>query len=183
MVVLLALTVGCASSSDRKLTPEQAKRLLPEAASIRVDLDVLANNKGDEPPKLPTENQSPTYWVLNFPATEWKLPKDAAKNLDIFFRMEAIDPAKVIKAMNVSKAKGFASIIQPEYITDCKVESDDDCATGFVVFKRDAYSGSINFKASRVKQAWVIQEFEWPNICVRFMRGNDNNWSQEPVKK
>ena len=90
---------------------------------------------------------------------------------------------QVIKAMNVSKAKGFASIIQPEYITDCKVESDDDCATGFVVFKRDAYSGSINFKASRVKQAWVIQEFEWPNICVRFKRGNDNNWSQEPVKK
>jgi hypothetical protein len=171
-VVLLA---GVAARADEsKLTPERARKLLPEAASLRYkDLEALSEGK-----ELPKANQSPTYFVLTFaPAKE--LPEGATKDLDLTTN----DPAALAKALAVSKDLGFASIIQEKYITECTCESDDRQARGRVAFKCDAYTGSIDFKAAKVKGDWVIPEFEWPHLGVRFTRGDGGNWRQEKVSR
>ena len=171
-VVLLA---GVAARAEEgKLTPERAKKLLPEAASVRYkDLEALSEGK-----ELSKANQSPTYFVLTF-APPKELPEGAAKDFD----WTTNDPAALAKALAVSKDRGFASILQEKYITECTCESDDRQARGRVAFKCDAFTGSIDFKAAKVKGDWVIREFEWPHLGVRFTRGDGGNWRQEKVKR
>jgi hypothetical protein len=173
-VVLLA-GVSAAGADEGKLTPERAKKLLPEAASVPYkDLEALSEGK-----KLPKANQSPTYFVLTFVPPK-ELPEGAAKDFDWSL---PVNPAKFAAALTLSRDRGFASILQEKYITQCTCESDDRRAQGQIAFKCDAYTGSINFKAAKVKGGWVIREFEWPHLGVRFVRGEGGNWRQEKVKR
>jgi hypothetical protein len=174
-VVILLSGVAC-SQGDSKLTPERAEQLLPEAASIRFkDLEALGQGNA-----LPETNQSPTYFVLTFkpPQPPEKRPKDYEKD----FAFTSINPAKLAEAITVSKDRGFASIIQPQYITECTCDSDGQQARGRVAFKCDAFSGAIGYKAAKVKGEWMIREFDWPHLGVRFVRGEDGNWNQEKIK-
>jgi len=174
--VILLAGVAAARADEGKLTPERAKKLLPEAASVPFKaFEALAEGK-----ELPKTNQSPTYFVLTFMPKK-KLPEGAAKDFD--WGSKPINPAAFARALAVSRDRGFASIIQEQYITECTCQSDDRQAQGRVAFKCDAYSGSINFKAARVKGEWVIREFEWPHLGVRFLRGEGGNWRQEPIKR
>jgi hypothetical protein len=178
VVPVLFLATNCAAEDQGKLTPSIAKTLLPKAASVRVDdLDKLV--KGEKPIK---ENQSPTYWLLTFKPNGKPLPKDSEKDLDLFSG-KPVNANKLLEAMNVSKAEEFASVIQPQYITDCNVTSGDERATGQVTFKCNEYSGAINFMAAKRKGEWAIQEFEWPHLGVRFKRTEDGNWWNERIKK
>jgi hypothetical protein len=97
--------------------------------------------------------------------------------------MKPVNPAALAQALAASKDRGFASVIQEQYITECTCESDDRQAQGRVAFKCDAYTGAINFKAAKVKGDWVIQEFEWPHLGVRFVLGESGNWRQEKIKR
>ncbi len=158
----------------KRLTPQHAKKLLPEAASVRYEDFEAALEKRE----LPKANQSPTHFVLTFRPPK-ELPKDADKDFE--WTTDTINPNAVAKALTVSKGKGFASIIQEDYIKECTCESDDQKAQGRVRFKCDLYSGCISFKANMVKGQWVIQEFEWPHFGVRFIRGVGENWMQEKI--
>jgi len=175
-IVVLFAGVAAAQADEGKLTPERARKLLPEAASVPFKaLESLSEGKD-----LPKTNQSPTCFVVTFvPPRE--LPEGAAKDFD--WTRKPINPATFVKALAVSKDRGFASIIQEQYITECTCQSDDRRAQGRVAFKCDAYSGSINFKAARVKGNWQIREFEWPHLGVRFIRGEGGNWRQEKLKR
>lgn len=178
IVPLIILTASCAADDQGKLTPSLAKKLLPAAASVRSDdLDKLS--RGEKPAK---ENLSPTYWILTYKPNGEPFPKDCEKDLDLFSG-KPVNANRMLEAMNVSKAKKFASVIQPEYITECTVASEDEQATGRVAFKCSEYSGAINFMAIKRNEEWAIQEFEWPHIGVQFKRGEDGNWSSERIEK
>lgn len=170
---VIVLVSGVASAGEGKLTPEQAKKLLPEAASIPYkEFANLLEGK-----KPPTTNQSPTYFVLAYSP-----PAQPPEGIEKDFNVAGLSADKLTKAMAVSKNRGFASIIQEEYITDCVIESDDRQAKGRVAFNSDAYTGSIHFQAAKVKGDWVIGSFEWPHLKVRFVRGENGNWTQEKLK-
>src|SRR5437588_737449 len=99
--VVLLVGVAAARADDGKLTPERAKKLLPEAASVpNKDLEALGEGK-----KLPKTNQSPTYFVLTFTLKpDEKLPEGAAKDFDWTMRtMRTINPAALADALRVSK--------------------------------------------------------------------------------
>lgn len=177
IVPFIVLTASYAADDQGKLTPSLAKALLPEAASVKGDdLDRLV--KGEKPTK---ENQSPTYWILTYKPNGELFAKDSEKDIDLFSG-KPVNANKMLEAMNVSKAKNFASVIQPEYITECTVASEDERATGRAAFKCSEYSGAINFVAIKRNGEWTIQEFEWPHIGVRFTRGEDGNWSSEHIE-
>jgi hypothetical protein len=165
-----------ADPESKRLTPQQARKLLPKAASLRYE----DFETGLKKRKLPNANQSPTYFVLTF-APSNELPKDADKDFD--WIADTINPNAVAEALAISKDSGFASIIQERYITECTCESDDQQAQGRVKFKCDLYTGSMSFKATNVKGDWVIREFEWPHLGVRFIRGDDGNWKQDKIRR
>src|SRR5262249_43781471 len=101
-VVVWLAGVSAARADEGKLTPERAKKLLPEAASLPYkDLEALSQGK-----KLPRTNQSPTYFVLTFvPAKE--LPEGAAKDFDWSL---PVNPARFAAALTLSRDRGFGSI-------------------------------------------------------------------------
>jgi hypothetical protein len=161
-------------SAEGDLTPEQAKKLLPKAASLSTKgLENLTSEKD-----LPDKNQSLTYFLLTF-----RPPRKPAKDVEKDFEWIVRDPAKLVKAVNISRDKGFVSVIQEQYITECTCQTKDNQASGHAKFKCDVYKGSINFKAVRIKGEWVIREFEWPHWKVRFVRGDDGNWKQGHIKE
>ena len=125
----------------KRLTPQHAKKLLPKR--LRVGRG-LRGCLGEE--EITKGDQSPTHFVLTFRPPK-ELPKDADKDFE--WTTDTINPNAVAKALTVSKGKGFASIIQEDYIKECTCESDDQKAQGRVRFKCDLYSGAL---ASR--QTW-----------------------------
>src|SRR5262249_11250529 len=119
------------------------------------------------------------YFVLTFVPPK-DLPEGTAKD---FQWTRPVNPAALARALAVSKDRGFASIIQEQYITECTCKSGGGQAQGRVAVKCDAYTESIYFQAAKVKGDWLIQEFEWPHFGVRFVRGEGRNWKQEKIKR
>ena len=84
--------------------------------------------------------------------------------------------------MWISRGKGYASFIQPEYISECETTSTNGIATGTVFFNADKlYAGAVEFTARRSDGSWRIEEFRLPNYGIRTVRGDDGKWKQLPL--
>jgi hypothetical protein len=94
---------------------------------------------------------------------------------------DSIKVSDIIQAMWVSKDNGYASFIQPKYITDCTCESTAERAEGVVTFKHNLFAGRIPFVAKATKDGWIITEFRLPQYKTRVVRGKDGVWSQEAL--
>ena len=91
------------------------------------------------------------------------------------------DVSDVTEAMWISKDEGYASFIQPKYITECSCESTAERAEGVVTFKHDLFAGRIPFVAQATKDGWIITEFRLPQYKTRVVCGKDGVWSQEAL--
>ena len=166
-------TVGSA------FTDAVARKLLPEAASMPIkDFENIARSQvAVDPTKL--TNQSLTMFLLSLDATD----KEAAK--DLRFVPDRIRPSSLAEAITISRFKGYASLIQPKYITACKVVTnakDKNEASGWVEFKAPKlYEGKVNFKARWAKDAWKIVEFTLPNAKVILTVGENGMWSKSKM--
>jgi hypothetical protein len=177
VVVLMALS-SVGSAKDGKLTVDQARKLLPEAAGIsNADLKALLNSR--RPDVVKSKSLSLVLLTFRPPADIQKNP-DAAK--EFRFLGEALKPSDITDAMRLSSDKGYASFIQPKSITDCTCESNTERAEGVVTFKNDLYAGRIAFVAQATKDGWIIIEFRLPQYKIRVVRGKDGVWSQEALK-
>jgi hypothetical protein len=174
-VVLIALS-SAGSAQDAKLTVEQAKKLLPQAAGIS-NADFKALLKGRRPDAVKSKSLSLVLLALRPP----KNP-DAAKDKEFRILGEVIKVSDITDAMWISKDKGYASFIQPKYITDCSCELTAGGAEGVVTFKNDLFAGRILFAAQRTNDGWIITEFRLPHYKIRVVRGKDGGWVQKAMK-
>ena len=174
VVVLMALS-SAGSAQDAKLTVDLAKKLLPQAAGIS-NADFKALSKDPRPDVVKSKSLSLVLLALRPP----KNP-DAAKDKEFRILGDDITPSDIAQAMWISKDKGYASFIQPNYITECTCESTAERAEGVVTFKSDLFAGRIPFVAQATKDGWIITEFRLPQYKIRVLRGKDGVWSQETL--
>ena len=93
-----------------------------------------------------------------------------------------IDLANFARALSRSETQGFASLIQPEFITHSACTTTGNTATGFVTFHaQELYSGKVDFVARRHAKGWQIEEFQLPKYGITLVLGKDGNW-QHAVK-
>jgi hypothetical protein len=107
------------------------------------------------------------------PVTEAKTRPDVIKDF-WYLTYEVLKPSDLGRAMWISKDKGYASIIQPEYVTDVTMKVDGDSATGTIAFAvPKLYTGRVEFVARRSEGKWQIDEFHLPNYGITVRREGD----------
>jgi hypothetical protein len=161
---------GGAESSD---TASRAiKALIPEASSIaNADLQRLQEGwAGVEQ----MENQSLTLVLMS--PTEPMADAGAARR---DFEVLSDDRDKVRGAPHKSQAKGYGTLIQPEFITDFECRVKGDTATGVVAFQAETlYRGQVEYRARRTAQGWQVDEFRLPGARLKVTRGADGKWQK-----
>ena len=173
--VLIALS-SAGNADEAKLTVDQAKKLLPQAAGIS-NADFKALTEDPRPDVVQSKSLSLVLLALR--------PHEEPGRADKEFRILGDGPIRVsdiTEAMWISKDKGYASFIQPKYITECTCESTAERAEGVVTFKSDLFAGRIPFVAQATKDGWVITEFRLPQYKTKVVRGKDGVWQQEALK-
>src|SRR5260370_35094806 len=100
-------------ADDKKLTIDQAKELLPQAAGIS-NADFRALMKDPRPETV--KSKSLSLVILAFRPTE---NPDAAKEKEFRFWGAASRGSEIFEVLWISKAKGFASLMQRNTSTEC----------------------------------------------------------------
>lgn len=162
-------------------TAEKAKSLIPEAAGIPADVfEKLGSDPNPTPDKLAApRGQTLTWWTMSYAPN-----KDTPKKPTSFrFLSDTLNPAALARAISGPKDKDgkhrkYASLIHPEYITDCTVKVTGDTATGTVSFKVEKlYEGEVEYKARKNKDGvWRVEEFRLPDYKVTLALGADGKW-------
>jgi hypothetical protein len=171
------LVVGCTAAAET-FTAENAKALIPEAAGMSAD-ELRKLGSGGDPSKFePPNGDSLTWLALKF-APGPDAPKDPTS---LRFLGDTPNPAVIGGAITGPKDKDgkprkTATLIQPEYITDCTCKVDGDTATGTVTFKADkAYEGKVEYTARKKDGKWRIEEFRLPDLKITTTLGADGKW-------
>lgn len=162
-------------SHNGPLSEELAHSLIPQAASIsNEDFQKLQTKPSAES----IENKSLSLVLLNLDVRNQS--PDAAS--DFRFLIEGYPkPSEIAAAMSISRSKGYFSIIQPDYITECKItKSTDEIAQGKVTFNAPKfYIGSVTFEARKHEGTWRIEKFHLPASQISIVLGEDGNWQHE----
>ena len=178
--LLLAVLSPVCHAQEGKLTADAAKKLLPDAAGIsNADFKALSENPQAETVK--NKSLSLVLLALDVQKIAQKNP-DAAKEFR-FLAEEYTPPSEIAAAMWISKEKGYASFIQPSYITDCTCDSTGERAEGVVTFKSKLFTGRIPFVAQATKDGWVLTEFRLLHYKTKVVRGKDGVWKQEDLTR
>ncbi|HEX5104847.1 MAG TPA: hypothetical protein VFV87_13595, partial [Pirellulaceae bacterium] len=173
------------TASSASLTEGQIKELVSEAAGIPND-DWTKLTSGMEVPS-PNTLQSQTLSLMLFslralpPAgIESELPAIANLKKDFQYLPEQTPkPAEIARALWISKSKGYASYIQPEYVTEVTVQVAGDTASGEVAFEKEGlYRGRVRYVARRADGDWRIEEFYLPNVGLSLVRNEQGVWER-----
>jgi len=169
------------TSSGQGLTVEAAQELLPAAASMSsVDFERLATSQ-TVPDLGSIKSKTLTLILLTMKMTKANADNQAV--LEEFHWAEGFpQPSEIAEMIYKSKAKGYATFLQPNLITHCTCDSDGDTASGFVTFHApDLYGGKVQFIARRNEGTWQIEEFLLPNHGIKTTLGTDNQWHQSGI--
>jgi hypothetical protein len=142
------------------------------------DLVQSANPSADFKPK---NGYSLTWAILSYAPGS-----DTPKNPTSFkFADEFPNPAKLAAAISgpknmLGKYRSTATVIQPEYITDCTCKVDGNTATGTVTFKAPkVYEGKAEYTARKKDGTWRIEEFQLPDLKITISLGADGKWVKQ----
>ena len=161
-------------SDPYTLTPELAKPLIAEAASISNNewATVAANQQAPTPELL--KNMSLSFVLLTLSAST---EEDLHAQQDFQYLTPHPRPMDIARALSISQNKGYRSFIQPEYVTDCTVRTFGDTTYGTVAFKVESlYSGQVEYVARWKKNAWTVEEFHLPKYRIFLERRADGTW-------
>ena len=90
--------------------------------------------------------------------------------------------AQVGTAIWKSRNKGYASFIQPEYVTDVTLQIDNLTAHGTVSFAApDLYEGNVRYVARKKNGRWIVEEFHLENIGLSLRRRENGQWDRMQV--
>ncbi|MEP3477794.1 MAG: protein kinase [Fuerstiella sp.] len=176
LILNLKRMTSTATKSDRFIDAI-ARNLLPEAASMPFrDFEKMGRSPVPPDPAQ-MASQSLTVFLLGLELTN----KDAAKDFRYVSGMPK--PSDLAGAITKTRWKGYASYIQPEYITACtaQINSENESeANGWVEFKApELYEGKIHFTANKMLDGkWKIVEFTLPNVSVTLVLSEDGQWSK-----
>ena len=184
VVIIMKRVDPDAQSKDDKpdssgpMTVQLARYLIPKAASM----DLAAFDKlAKAPNPKPLANETLSMVLLSLP-----MKKDATQPANFEpWPGYTPHPADLAAMMARSRAKGFASMIQPEDITKCVVKANDDQhASGQFTFKvPQHYLGTIDFSAVRKNGSWVINRFLLPHHQVAVELQGDGSWKRVMQKQ
>ena len=168
--------------SEAVLDPQEVvdwKKLLSEAASIPLDeFNNLAGDiKGPNTTAVRGEPLSLVLLMLNpFQAAE----ENEKVRRDFWYLTERlVKPSELVAAVTISRNQGYASFLQPEYITNLEAEEAGDTAVGHAGFTvPKLYSGRVEFKASRNNGNWLITEFTLPNYGITLRIDSEGEWQR-----
>ncbi len=158
-------------------TAEKAKELIPEAAGMPLaELQKLGLDPSIDKHK-PSQGDSLTWWAVTY------MP-DPNITAPTSFRFlgEFVNPSKFANALTGPKNRDgkhrqYASLIHPEYITDCTAKVDGDTATGTVTFGvKDTYEGKAEYTARKKDGGWRIEEFRLPDHKLTVALGVGGKW-------
>lgn len=174
----LAWQMSSGSPADVNLTPEVAGNLVSEAASIPNEEWTAIASASTMPSPASLDNH--TLSLILFSLFGQSLDQiDGHPNAadDFHYENPQPKPFQIAQAIWISKAKGYASFVQPEYITDCTVQQEADTAHGTVTFNADGlYSGRIEYVARQRGGVWGVEEFHLPNFGVSLRRNDNGKW-------
>lgn len=191
ITLCLVTFLGCSNNKPSpptaNETPEQVKKkireLLPEAASVPVET-ITKLRFGGLDRVSDIKNFSLTMFLIA--VSPPKLLEDKAvreaklRDLDLG---NVSDPGRIVEALLKSEGKGYATSIQPEYITDLTCEVKGDVATGVVSYEaKGVYKGRAEYTARRSDKGWRIEEFRLPGYKLRLTRGEDGKWTKSELK-
>jgi predicted Ser/Thr protein kinase len=164
---------------DTDLSPAAARELIPEAASMTsADFQKLASS----PLATPAVSESQSLSLILMSLRPGEAAKTNPAALADFQYLEAPMPSRVAEAMWKTKSKGYATAIQPEFITNCTCRTENDTATGTVSFTAPGlYSGKVDFVARRTAGVWRIDEFRLPGYGIKTVRGEDGKWTRSDI--
>lgn len=158
----------------------QAKELIPEAAGIPANVfQKLGSDPNPTPDKLAApRGQTLTWWVMTYAPD-----KNAPKNPKSFtFIGDQVNVAYLANAISgpkdaEGKFRATATLIHPEYITDCTCKVDGNTATGTVSFiVEKSYEGKVEYTARKKDGKWRIEEFRLPDFKTTLALGADGKW-------
>jgi hypothetical protein len=172
------------TSTDHGLTAEAAQELLPSAASMSsADFEKLAS--AQTVPRFDSiKSKTLTFVLLTLNPQTASAENEAVLEDFNFPTGNALpQPSEIAEVIYKSKAKGYATFLQPDLITHCTCQSDGDTASGFVTFSApDLYAGKVQFIARRNEGKWQIEEFHLTNYGIKTVLGNDGKWQQSPLE-
>jgi len=165
--------------TTNEMTEDDLNSLIIEAAGIPNDeWTKLGTDPGGPSAKLVTG--TPLSWLL-LTLNPNDLPKGAA-DVRKDFRIltpKFPKPSELSRVMWISIDKGYASIIQPEYITRTSITTEGETARGTVEFEaKGMYAGSAEFAARHVRGKWQIDDFQLPNYGISIRREADGKWQR-----
>jgi hypothetical protein len=157
------------------LTPSEARALIPQAAAMSfADFQKLAGAQGGSASAFDSQSLSLVLMSLRM---DEATRKNAAAMADFRYLGEALDPPALARAVSLSKNRGYATLIQPDFITDCTCSASEGAATGVVSFRAEGlYAGKVEFLARWNNGAWQIDEFRLPGYDIKTVRGDDGRW-------
>ncbi|MBW3542308.1 MAG: serine/threonine protein kinase [Planctomycetes bacterium] len=177
------LPPGADAKEAESVARAAVRESIAEAAGI-TNADWRKLTESTERPaldSLDSKSLSLVLFSLN-PAEAAKKNADVLKDFRYLTERPLPKPFQVAEAMWKSRAKGYASFVQPEYITDVAADVEDGIARGEVAFKApDLYEGRLRYVARQRDGKWRIEEFHLPNYGLSVRRTDEGPW--ELVKK
>ncbi|MHC4472741.1 MAG: hypothetical protein ACYTDY_14740 [Planctomycetota bacterium] len=168
-LIVLVLLSGC--GSEDRLTPEQAKALIPTAAGAPESAlrEIAQVGAAVSPKTLPTMPLS-----LLLTAVRVDDSPDLRRLSD-----GAPAPAKVAE-MWVEASTGVVTLFPADSLSDVEVRSEGDRATGSFRFRREGLvEGKVEFTAERTETVWRIVEFRLPATGDATRLQPDGTWRAE----
>jgi uncharacterized protein (TIGR03067 family) len=157
------------------MSPKLARLLIPAAASIsNEDFQKFQTNPSSDA----IQNKSLSLILMALDVRD-QSPEEAS---DFRFLVEGFPhPSKIAAAMSPSRSKGYYSIIQPDYITECQITtSTDEIARGSVTFNAPKlYIGSVTFESRKHEGTWRIEKFHLPSRKISIVLGEDGKWNRK----